>query len=406
MNELFDKVLGKIKLSEKETKKMNRGIEKFVQELDWKIRRKKIRAEVFVGGSSGKGTVVKRENQDIDIFVRFLNEGDINKLEELIPGEKNKIHGSRDYFKVSFSGLGFEVVPVLKISKPEQAKNVTDLSYFHVSYIKRKINEKRRLEDEVRLAKSFCFSQRAYGAEGYIRGFSGYALELLIIYYGGFYKMIKGLGRIDVKKKKLIVDMEGHYKSKKIEAEMNESKLISPIIFIDPTYKKRNVLAGLSYGTFYRFQESCKRFLKKPSEKFFFRQKMNKKDFNLILIAKTNRQKGDVAGSKLWKFYNVLLKKVEKYFLLQKKEFDYDNKKSGLIYLKIKPRKYILKEGPPLTKVKNAIEFKKKHKNVFIKRGVVFSKDKPKSLRKFLLDFKKHNKKRMIDMGIVSFGKG
>ena len=399
---ILEKVLHKITPSEKELGKMNSVIDNFVSEIEKKIKKRKINGEVFVGGSSGKGTVVIRKNQDIDIFIRFSKEKDMSKLENIIPGKIKKIHGSRDYFKVSFRGFGFEVVPVLKIKKPHDAKNVTDLSYFHVSYVKKKLNETRSLADDIRLAKSFCFSNNVYGAESYIKGFSGYSLELLIIYYNSFEKMLKELGKINVKNKKLIIDMENKYKGKKIEDEMNESKLQSPIIFIDPTYKERNILAGLSYETFYKFQEAVRKFLKKPSKKFFFPQKINKNRFNLILNAKTSRQEGDIAGSKLWKFFLLIERQLSKYFVIQDREFDYQDKKSALMYFKIKNRKYILREGPPITRVENVVKFKKKHKNVFIKKGVVFSKEKTKSTKKFLLDFKKLNKKKMRDMGIVS----
>ena len=315
---ILEKVLDKIRLSEKELDNMNRGIKNFVAKIEKKIKQTKTSAGVFVGGSSGKGTVVKRKSQDIDIFVRFNNEKDIMKLEKVLVGKIKKIHGSRDYFKVKFSKFSFEVVPVLKIKRPEQAKNVTDLSYFHVDYVKKKLNENAKLRDEVRLAKAFCFSNNVYGAESYIKGFSGYSLELLVIYYGGFEKMIRELSKVKVNKKKLVIDMESQYKNKNIEEEMNESKLQSPIIFIDPTYKERNVLAGLSYETFYKFQGAGRKFFKKPSEKFFFPQKINKKNFNLILNARTSRQEGDIAGSKLWKFFLLIERQLNRYFVVDK----------------------------------------------------------------------------------------
>ncbi|MBD3252791.1 hypothetical protein GF386_03610, partial [Candidatus Pacearchaeota archaeon] len=54
---------------------------------------------------------------------------------------------------------------------------MTDLSYFHVNHILKKIKKNKNLSDEIRLAKKFAYSQNCYGAESYIHGFSGYALE-------------------------------------------------------------------------------------------------------------------------------------------------------------------------------------------------------------------------------------
>lgn len=402
INKVLKRVLEKIRLSEKELKKMNGVTENFRKELQKEINKKKIKAEVFVGGSSGKGTVVRREKQDIDIFSRFKkNKEDISKLlEKAVKKFKvKKIHGSRDYFKVSFSGFKFEVVPVLKIKKPEQAENVTDLSYFHISYIKNKLNRNKKLADEIRLAKSFCYGNGVYGAEGYIRGFSGYSLELLILHYKSFLNMIRKLSR---KKPKIIIDIERHYKGKKIEEEMNESKLSSPVIFVDPTYKERNALSALSYETFLKFQEACKDFLRKPEEKFFFPQEIDKKKYNLILKAKTNKQEGDIAGSKLHKFYFLFSKSLGRDFAVEKREFDYDDKKTADLYFKIKPKKKIIIEGPPITAVENVVKFRKKHKSVFKKNHKVYAKEKSKNIKKFLSEFKKNNKKRMKDMGIVS----
>ena len=91
-----------------------------------------------------------------------------------------RLHGSRDYFRayVKNKNMYFEVIPVAKIKKVHEERNVTDLSFFHVPYVKRKI---RGHEDELLLAKTFYHAQKVYGAETYVRGFSGYALECLII---------------------------------------------------------------------------------------------------------------------------------------------------------------------------------------------------------------------------------
>ena len=53
------------------------------------------------------------------------------------------IHGSRDYFQIKINDrIFFEVVPVKKVSNPKKAENITDLSYFHVKYIRQKVTDK------------------------------------------------------------------------------------------------------------------------------------------------------------------------------------------------------------------------------------------------------------------------
>ena len=121
------------------------------------------------------------------------------------------VHGSRDYFRLKISPDFFiELIPVKKVKNPKESENITDLSYSHVNYIKRKVKSKKVL-DEIRIAKAFCYATKCYGAESYIKGFSGYALELLVYYYKGFMKFIKAMEKA---KEKIVIDIEKDYKNK------------------------------------------------------------------------------------------------------------------------------------------------------------------------------------------------
>ncbi len=229
-------------------------------------------AQIFIGGSFAKGTIVKKPIYDVDIFVRFSWKYDAisDILESVLKNtvkraglRLERIHGSRDYFKCYPAGNNYylEIIPVTKIAKPHQERNVTDLSYFHVAYVKKKI---KGLEDEIRLAKAFCQAQRVYGAESYIRGFSGHALDCLIIHYKSFVKMLRELVKVKPDNR-LVIDTEKYYKKKQeVFFEMNENRLHSPVILVDPTYKERNALAALSHETFATFQAAAKAFLKQP----------------------------------------------------------------------------------------------------------------------------------------------
>jgi len=405
IKEVLKKQVEKIKLNDKELREIDKKTDEFCGKLRKEIKKRKIKAEVFVGGSLAKKTILKRDKYDIDIFIRFDKKYKDSEISVLLGKvlKGRKVHGSRDYYQIKIGKVLFEVIPVIKISKPENARNVTDLSYFHVSYIMKKINERKKLINEILLAKSFCHAQNCYGAESYIRGFSGYALELLVIYYKGFLFFFKAISKFKEKKKiKIVIDLEKHYKNKnQIMLELNESKLSSPVVFIDPTYKERNVLAGLSEDTVLRFKETCIGFLRKPSEKFFEKTKIKEKDYNLILKVKTNRQEGDIAGSKLFKFYKLLERELEKYFEIKKKDFEYDYKKTGTCYFNIKQRKEIIIPGPPITTIENVTKFRKKHKKVFKKNHRVYAREKSVNIKKFVSDFKNNNKIKMKNMGIT-----
>jgi tRNA nucleotidyltransferase (CCA-adding enzyme) len=171
--------------------------------------------------------------------------------------------------------LTLELIPILAIKKASEALNITDISPLHVSYVLGKTKKNKNLSNEIKLAKAFCYAADCYGAESYIRGFSGYALEVLVSHYGSFMKFLTAAVKWNTKEK-IIVDPRHYYKSKqKLLEEMNEAKLLSPIILVDPVQKERNACAALSFETLKKFIEISKKFLKSPKEFYFFKEKID-----------------------------------------------------------------------------------------------------------------------------------
>ena len=399
-----------------ELKRLSKLLELKLKE---EIKKSKIEAEVFIGGSFAKGTLEKKDFYDIDFFLRFYwKYSDISnytskilsKVVKKLDLSLEKVHGSRDYFILSPKNkkIIFEIVPVTKISKPTQSRNVTDLSYFHVKYLKKKFT-KSKLSREIKLAKLFCRSNNVYGAESFINGFSGYALECLIIHYKSFEKMIKSLSKF---REREIIDIEKAYKKKSdVLLEMNEARLKSPIILVDPIWKERNVTAALSKETFLKFQKVAKDFLKSPSKSFFEKKEIDetaikklaktKKSEFLKLSLKTKRQEGDIAGTKMKKFSKFLERESSKYFEVYKSEFDYKKNQSSAFYLILKSKKEVHKIGPPLSMKKQVKEFKKSNKKTYIKNNQIYSTIKVNfTAKKFITDWKKKNQRKIKEMSI------
>lgn len=418
LNKLLKEQLGKIKLSEKENKDINSEIKSFLGKLKTKINSLCIKPEIFLGGSAAKKTVIKKERHDIDIFLRFdksISEeeiaNEIKKLDKIEGYDGRFVKGSRVYLNFDKDNIAFEVIPVLNIKKPEEARNVTDLSYFHVKYVLNCVNKNKKIADEIKICKAFVHSSGYYGAESYIKGFSGYSIELLMCYYKSFVKFLKEIVKV---KDKLVIDPEKNYKNKRdILLNLNESKLDSPVILIDPTFKERNALAALSTETFKKFQDYCKGFLKNPSGSFFEIKKIDeeklkeeakkkKAEFVKIMVV-TNKQKGDIAGSKLLKFYKFLIKDTDKFFEIYSKNFEYLDQDFAYYYFVLKKKNERILEGPPL-KLKDAVEnFKKEHKETFIKNDRVYCKEKIGfDFNQFFNKFKNENKGVMNDMGITN----
>lgn len=418
INNVLKEALLEAKPSGEELKNIESQTRAFLEKFSKELKKSRISAEIFIGGSFAKKTLIKKEKYDIDVFVRFdrkyvqqdisgLTHGVLKKIE--IDDEIKVIHGSRDYFKIyTEPWLCFEIVPTIKVSKPKDAENITDLSYYHVKYINKKV--KKKLADDIILAKSFLYANRFYGAESHIKGFSGYSLELLIYYYRGFLGFLRGIAKS--KDEKIIIDIEKDYSNKRqVLMDMNSSKLESPIILVDPTFRQRNALATLSQEVFKKFREKCREFLKNPDIKFFklheidfkeIEKSAKKKGYDSLLIRiSTEKQEGAVAGSKLLKFYNHFASAIGRYFEVKDKVFYYKDEKDADCFFAAKKKEKIILRGPPENKAEAIKKFRKKHKKIFVKSGSIYAEEKIDfSLKRFLHQWKNKNSRIIREMYI------
>lgn len=311
-------------------------------------------AEAVVGGSVAKGTFLKGEH-DVDIFVLFNKDGNLSdELFNVLKGifkDVETIKGSRDYFQVRLYGLNFEIVPVLRIKNAKEAKNIMDVSPMHAEWVKKHLNDK--LKDDVRLLKQFCRAQNVYGAESYIKGFSGYVLEVLIIYYKGFDNLLKNA--VDWKKG-VIIDVAKH------KSRINKSKL-GPLVVIDPVDSKRNAAAALSEEKFKRFIAGCKGYLNNPRDEFFEKRRIRLKDLSdkdVVLRAVPLEGRRDVVGAKLLKTLENIGKMLkEEGYVIKESDWYWDN--NVLFWFKVKSVElppFKKHYGPPMHMKDNVEDFK------------------------------------------------
>jgi len=342
--------------------------------------------KAILGGSGAKGTWLR--TFDADIFVLFDyrrykdKSGKLSDILEKILKKKFKntirLHGSRDYFQIRQNNFTFEIVPILKIQKAEQAKNITDVSPLHSNWVKKH----KKLVNEMKLTKQFCQAQNVYGAESYIRGFSGYVCEIMTVYYGSFPGLMKKAAKWG---DKAVIDVEKYYRGKDVFKIVNTSKLISPLIVIDPVQKDRNASAALSIEKFAAFKKAAKEFLKKPSKEFFAKKDMKssflkEKTANAELITinvKPLAGKIDVVGSKLLKIYEFLGGELRKHnFKSIKAGWEWDKENDAALYFLLdrKPLPKLVEiEGPPVKIKQHADNFKKIHKKTMIRNNKLFA---------------------------------
>ncbi len=388
-NKLLKEVLKEIKPTKEEEKEVKEKISDFVSRLNKGLKDGK----AVLGGSGAKDTWLS-DVHDADIFVQYnykKYKDKSDKLSDILEKDLKKtfsgikrLHGSRDYFQIVKKGFTFEVVPILKVTKAKDAVNITDVSPLHAQWV----NRAGPLADQIRLTKQFCKVQKVYGAESYIKGFSGYMCEILTINYGGFLKLVKKAAKW---KPKTVIDFKGYYKNKRdVLFNLNKAKTEGPMVIVDPVDKSRNAAAALSEEKYLKFICACKEFLKKPSKEFFEiketkiedLKKTAGKDKLIVLDVESLKGKEDVVGSKLLKAFEFIDSELkEKGFKVYSSGWKWNKKKNVKFWFIIDKKKlsmYVEKEGPPKEMKEHVKKFKKKYKNTSTKKGKLSAKVKRK----------------------------
>ncbi len=379
-------VLKEIKPTKEEEKDINIRINSVINRINKGLKD----AKAELGGSGAKGTWLKQF--DADIFVKFNYnkfKDKSQKLSDILEKHLKKtfkitrLHGSRDYFQIREKGYTFEIVPILAIKKAEEAMNITDVSPLHAKWV---LKHKKYL-DEIRLTKKFCKAAKVYGAESYIQGFSGYICEILTVYYKGFLSLVKESAKW---KDKVIIDINNYYKNKNVLFEMNKSKLVSPLVIVDPVQADRNAAAAISKENFERFKESCKEFLKKSSKDFFVEKEVNKEDLiknagkNKLIFLEVTPLKGkeDIVGGRLAKAFKFIKQRIE-FYDFKIKDYGWEwhrGNKAIFWYIVDKGDLSKVKKitGPPVFLKHHVKRFEKKYKRIYVENKKVYANVKRK----------------------------
>jgi len=247
------------------TEEFREKLEKTIKEISYRIKEiinfEKIPAEILLVGSTAKDTYLIN-NMDVDFFLCFPQSFNKEKIAKwaIFIGKKilsntEESYAEHPYLRGFFNDFKVEIVPCYKISDISQKLSAVDRTPLHTKYIIDNISEEQK--NEVRLFKQFLKGIGIYGAEAEIEGFSGYLCELIIIKYGSFEETLKNVSNWK----------KGVYISINDEKHQNFD---TPLVFIDPVDKTRNVASALSVDNFNLFMYACVSFLKKPDVRFFF----------------------------------------------------------------------------------------------------------------------------------------
>jgi len=251
---------------------------------------------------------------------------------------------------------------------------VTDFSPGHVEGGNKK---GKNLKNDIRLTKKFCKGTGCYGAESYIRGFSGHVVDILTIYYKGFIPLLKAAAKW---KPKVVLDYNKVYKGKAL-LMMNTSKTQGPLVLVDPIQPGRNAAAALTDENIGKFIAAARKFLKKPNKSFFVETqvdfaKLKKKGHFMQVAVKTLKDKEDVAGTKFVRAFEYAEKTLAD-FDVKEAGWLWDKKQSGTWWFVLGKKQLPAEKlwmGPPL-KIPEAVKkFKRIYKKTFTKKGRLWTK--------------------------------
>ena len=348
-------------------------------EINKQLSLREISAQASAGGSVAKGTFL-RTSHDVDVFVRFEAAYADDSLADLLAScvkgfSARRVHGSRDYFIFDFRGFSFEVVPVLRISSASEARNVTDASPLHVEYFRKR---GEGLEDEVRLTKQFAKAAGVYGAESFIRGFSGHVIDLLVIRYGSFFELVRAACQWEAP---VVIDLESHHTNPLLAIDQAKH---APLLVVDPIQPSRNAAAALSQEQFSAFVHAAQSFVEDPSARFFrveqfsmrsLIQELSEVDGYPLLfeLSFDADEKRDVAGARVRKFFERLVDEfVRAGFVVKRSDWHFSDQPPAVAYVVLEEREleeFFERSGPPVSESAHADRFRKEHGDSVEQRG-------------------------------------
>ena len=356
------RVLEKIKPKPEEYEKGLRIYSIVKKELEKSLEKNNIPGRISLQGSFAKDTWISGE-LDLDVFVLFPEEYDKEWLEEvgfkiILEAFQNYNYmikyAAHPYLTVRIDNVDVDVVPAFDVSDPSRIKSAVDRTPHHTRYVKSKLTEEQK--DQVRLLKKFMKGIGVYGAEIRVEGFSGYLVELLIIYYTSFRKTLENVAEW---RPPIIIDIEGYYSPKEALKKFKNKELI----VIDPVDPNRNVAAAVSRRSLAVFIAASRRYLAKPSLSYFFPSYPNINAFEIMSSRRTSLVALllDISGLNLvpdilWGELKRTMKSIYKF--IENHDFkvvDYDawsdEKDLALIVVEVEEHtlpQYKLHVGPPI----------------------------------------------------------
>ena len=204
---------------------------------------------VLLGGSLAKGTWLPGF-VDIDIYVKLDPSVSDERFEEVglaVGAEATRGHprgkkfAQHPYTEAVVDGVRVNIVPCFAVARGEW-RSAADRSQYHVRLVRRLPSVTK---SEIKVLKMFMKAAGVYGAEIEVRGFSGYAAEVLVLQSGGFLKVLRWFSALKLREGERLFSLP------------------------DPVDPARDLAIAVSGETLARMILACRDFLRRPDMAFF-----------------------------------------------------------------------------------------------------------------------------------------
>ena len=273
---VIEEVLPRIRPTEEERAFVNALMEELEDMAKGTSGELGLEVKPYFVGSLAKDTYLAGDH-DVDLFLAFPMETPLEELRkkglELGKAIAERLdsheiaYAEHPYVRAYYRGVKVDIVPCYDVKDWRDVRTAVDRSILHNRWVLENLEGRN---DEVRLLKRFLKGIKAYGSEIYVRGFSGYLAEVLVIKYGSFLEVLQ---KADFILRQKVID-PGNWLKREPEIAMKtvkrEAEEDRPLIVIDPVDPRRNVAANLGWEKYGRFYFKAHQFLEGPSLGFFF----------------------------------------------------------------------------------------------------------------------------------------
>jgi tRNA nucleotidyltransferase (CCA-adding enzyme) len=317
----------------------------------------------------------------------------IPALKKLKPDNMQKTYSQHPYLSAKLDDFDVDIVGCFEVSAKELSTSgpisAMDRTIHHSEYVNLHLNDESR--DDVRILKSFARASHAYGdtcAVGRM-GFTGYALEILIIQNGSLQQALNAIVNLETTP----LDPEGRALSLLKEKTTFRDDYV---FIIDPTDSNRNVASSFGERAVKLLKLLAKKLLQEVAEENVnrIREMIIEKPIQIDEIPSSIMENSIVFEFEAEKIYHYTIVRDKLYSLgklvagqLQKEQtgesrfgpvifevyFEGDFYSLAFLVGKMQAPRTYLSKGPPLNLVDAVEEFKRAHFDTTKKEGYIWT---------------------------------